>query len=83
MQREQRFFPCRKIYDIGSHFFAVRVKDGSKSYTPESKIVMDLPTAWAFFGLNPTETQSVVQEKVRLLCKSWNEQYAFKRDAVS
>lgn len=49
--------------------------DGTK---PESQIIFDLPTAYAFFAENPDETLSLVGDRVRALAARWNEANGLK-----
>jgi hypothetical protein len=53
----------------------VRIKDSSKSYSPESFAIFDIPTALAFFATQPEETKNEIGEKVRDLTKKWNKKY--------
>jgi hypothetical protein len=53
----------------------IRVKDGSKSYNPETHTILDIPTALTFFHSQPEQTRNLIGEKVRHLVKSWNEKY--------
>jgi len=66
------------LYPIGSCFFLIHLQDGTKAYRPESQIVMDVPTAWAFFGARPDDTLQKVGEVTRNLVRRWNEDYCDK-----
>jgi hypothetical protein len=66
---------CSSLWPLGKFFFVINVSDGSVQYAPESKIVVDIPTAVNFFG-DPESVKSVVGEKVRDLVKRWNEKYS-------
>lgn len=61
---------------MGSYFFSIRVVDHSKDYSPESKVVLDVPTAWVFFGKDGRKTARLVGDMVRRLVKQWNDRYA-------
>ena len=58
---------------MGPYYFAIKVYDLSKSYRPESSIVIDLPAALSFFGNKKT------LERIRNLgtavCEDWNAEF--------
>ena len=56
----------------------LKATDFSKEYKPESKIVMDIPTALNFFLRAPDFTQKMVGEKIGRLVKEWNRTYGAK-----
>jgi hypothetical protein len=51
------------------------VVDFSKEYKPESKVVLDIPTALAFFLRDPELTKKLVGEKIARLVTRWNDTY--------
>jgi hypothetical protein len=65
---------CSEIYPVNDHFFLLSVRDGGKDYVPVSQSVIDIPTAYAFFGLEPKETLSAVNGLVQKLIADYNEQ---------
>lgn len=54
----------------------LKVSDWSKEYKPESKIIMDIPSALNFFLINVQHTKNCIAFKTRALIKEWNETYA-------
>ena len=62
---------------IQKHFCLIKVNDGSKDYSPESKTIIDIPTLAAFFGKLDT-TKGIVGEYVRGICENWNKKYLDK-----
>ena len=62
-------WPCSK------HFFLLSLIDNSVSYSPESKIIFDIPTALHFFS-DPIAARRIVGEKTADLCHRWNEQFS-------
>ena len=74
------FYFFSAVYPIGSHFFCISIVDATKSYHPESSLVLDLPTAYVFFGLDPKKTIKRIGDSARALVKEWNQ--AFSRTEV-
>lgn len=65
-----------EIFDVGDHFFHLHAKDLSKDYTPESQIVIDIPSATALFGKeNKAATLARVHGLVGQLTADWNERF--------
>lgn len=54
------------------YFFYARAKDSSKEYSPESQIIIDVPTAVAFFGNADNRTLETIHERVQSLVSEWN-----------
>ena len=57
------------------HYFHAKLVDGTKPYKPESQIVLDLATAYNFFGRNPERTKDLVVRKVHDLTNAWNKKF--------
>lgn len=76
-QRCNFLFCCyySDLLQLGSYFASIRVLDYSKTYSPESKVVLDIPTAWIFFGQDPAKTLQAVGQMVRQLTTKWNQKY--------
>ena len=53
----------------------LKVSDWSKEYKPESKIVIDIPSALNFFLINIEHTKKCIAAKTRELVKEWNNTY--------
>jgi hypothetical protein len=53
--------------------------DGTKKYRLESQIVLDIGTAYNFFGRDPERTKSIVCKKVHNQVDAWNEKYIVKK----
>lgn len=70
------FIIYSELYPIGEYFFAIGCIDGSKSYRPESSIVIDLATAYAFFGVNPAETVAKIKESAAKVVNKLNAKYS-------
>jgi hypothetical protein len=66
----------RKIYALGGYFFLLHLIDWSSSWHPESKIIMDIPTAVAFFYEKKEHTRKKVLRMSQQLVDAWNEMYA-------
>ena len=71
------FLNFSQILGVQKHFCLIKVKDGSKSYSPESKVIVDIPTALAFFG-DLTSTKTIVGEYIHKICNQWNSDYVDK-----
>lgn len=71
-------FYFRDLYPVGKHFFALTSVDGSKPHKPVGCSVLDIPTAFAFFGQDPAKTCSRVTAAVYNLVNKWNEANARK-----
>lgn len=63
---------------MGNHFFVLTSIDGSKPHKPVGCSVMDIPTAYAFFGSDPSKTCARVTAAVNGLVQRWNEVEALK-----
>jgi len=50
---------------------------------PESQIIFDIPTAYAFFGEKPEDTLKTVRTAVHSLVQGWNEEYVTKKNKVN
>ena len=62
---------------MSDHFFYLHARDESKTYAPESQIVIDVPTAIAFFGSDGKDsTLELIHGRVKSLVEEWNAQYA-------
>ena len=64
---------------MSEYFFMLKVSDWSKEYKPESKIVIDIPSALNFFLININHTKKCIASKTRELVKEWNDAF-FGRD---
>ena len=71
------FYFFSNLLGIQKHFCLIKVNDGSKDYSPESKTIIDIPTLAAFFGKLDT-TKGIVGEYVRGICENWNKKYLDK-----
>jgi len=72
-------FFCRELYGFEGHFFLISAVDGSKSYHPESKIIIDLTTAYTLFGNRPDRTIAKIGDAVRSICETWNQDWSENR----
>jgi hypothetical protein len=62
---------------VGQHYFLMRAKDDSKTYSPESQVVFDIPTAVAFFGEKArAATLEKVHQMALALVSEWNRHFA-------
>lgn len=61
----------------------MHVIDRTKAYMPESQIIFDIPTAYAFFGEKPEDTLKTVRTAVHSLVQGWNEEYVTKKNKVN
>ena len=60
------------IFPVSDYFFLLKISDWSKEYKPESKILMDIPSALNFFHKDPKFTLSMITSKVEKLANGWN-----------
>ena len=65
-------FTFSEIYPVKEYFFYIAVRDRSMGYERFNQIVIDIPTAFAFFGEDPSETNDLVGQLVRTVVTSWN-----------
>lgn len=63
------------------NFFLIKVVDNSREYCPESKTILDIPTAYRFFS-DPDSTKRIVLESARNIVEKWNELYYEKNGEV-
>lgn len=60
------------LYPLDGHFCAVHLTDGTKTYRPESQIVLDLDTTFGFFGGDRAKSLARIASEVESLCDEWN-----------
>lgn len=60
------------IYPLERHFFCVTALDRSKTWNHLTTAIMDVPTAYAFFGADPQATLNKLSQLVGELTSSWN-----------
>jgi hypothetical protein len=65
----------RKIYALNGFFFLINLIDWSVPWHPESKIIIDIPTAVTFFLEKKEHTKRKVTEMSQKLVDAWNEMY--------
>jgi len=71
-----------EIYPVSEYFFYLRAMDQSKTYTPVSQTVIDIPTAIAFFGPDGcSDTLARVHTGVERLINEWNRRFC-RNDVV-
>jgi len=68
-------FVYRKIYALNGFFFLINLIDWSVPWHPESKIIIDIPTAVTFFLEKKEHTKRKVTEMSQKLVDAWNEMY--------
>lgn len=66
------------MYPVSSHFFCITALDRAKTWNPITTAVLDVPTAYAFFGASPKETVSKMEKLVLSLADTWNADQAKK-----
>lgn len=67
------------IYPLGNHFFCITALDRSKTWNPVTTAILDVPTAYAFFGSNPRSTMDRLNQLVNDLVSSWNQNQRNKK----
>lgn len=67
---------------MASHFFCIAALDRAKTWNPVTTAILDVPTAYAFFGANPAETANKLESLVEGLVETWNADQV-KRTSVS
>ena len=55
------------------------MKDGSVDYTPETKIIIDVPSALNFFA-DPDANKSFIGDQVKDSVNRWNKKYLNKQE---
>jgi hypothetical protein len=68
------------LFPLQKHFFHLKLVDGTKKYRPESQIVLDIATAFNFFGRNPQRTKAIVVKKVHQIVEAWNDKYIKRKE---
>jgi len=63
---------CSAIFPFSGFFCAVHLTDGTKTYRPESQIVLEAGTALAFFGGDRSRSVDRVRSELVALCNEWN-----------
>jgi hypothetical protein len=56
--------------------------DWSQAWHPESKIILDIPTALNFFLENKIVTKRKIGEMARHLVSAWNAMYAGTKNVI-
>lgn len=74
------FYYFSGLFPMEKHYFHAKLVDGTKPYKPESQIVLDLATAYNFFGRNPERTKDLVVRKVHDLTNAWNKKFFVERE---
>ena len=64
------------LFPVARHFFLLKVVDWSKSYKPESKSLLDVPSALNFFLRDTRYTLEVVEQRLREYVNLWNVTYS-------
>jgi len=75
------FFPIfafSDLYPVSSHFFCITAVDKAKPYVPVTTALLDIPTAWVFFGANPAGTLLKLQTILKKMIAEWNEEHRGK-----
>jgi hypothetical protein len=76
------FYYYRKIYALGGYFFLLHLIDWSSPWHPESKIIIDIPTALSFFLDHREHTKKKVAKMAQKLVDAWNEAYAGTKNVI-
>jgi len=66
------------LYPVSTHFFCITALDRSKTWNPVTTAILDVPTAFAFFGANARDTLDRLDQVVQNLTMSWNCDQAIK-----
>lgn len=65
-------FAFSSLFPFGRHYCAIHFTDGTKSYRPESQIVIDPSSCFAFFSADPASTLRTVAKELEELSTAWN-----------
>ena len=68
-------FFCRAIYPVSKYFFLLQTKDLSKEHEPESKIILDVPTAVTILE-DKIGILTHVKNVATAMRDDWNKRYA-------
>ena len=59
-----------------SHFCLIKTIDATRPYAPETKIILDVPTALNIFSFSGIpQLIDTVKERINILCNNWNKDY--------
>ena len=72
----------RSIYPVAKYFFVVQTIDGSKSYKPENKLVLDIQAGVTIFE-DELGILAHVQEVAKELSDRWNATYVNRPEVSS
>lgn len=72
------FHCCSKLYPFNEHFFAISAIDRTLSYAPETKIVLDIWSAFKILRENAGFTAHKLSKQAKELCEKWNDKYSRK-----
>jgi len=72
-------FHFSTLYPYNGHFFAISAKDRTLSYRPETKVVVDIYSAYCLFKRNPKQTLNAINSMVQSICAAWNTKYSSKQ----
>ena len=65
------------LFPFANHYFAVCGVDGSEHYRPESKVVIDIYSAWLVLSpRNASKTLAQVTSTAKEVADSWNADYS-------
>ena len=62
--------------------FRCNALTGPKPTNTESVQVLDLPTAFAFFGANPKGSLTKIRDSAKTVCSQWNELFSDPQASV-
>jgi hypothetical protein len=68
---------------LGGYFFLLHLIDWSTPWHPESKIIIDIPTALSFFLDHREHTKKKVSKMAQKLVDAWNEAYGGTKNVIS
>ena len=67
---------------MGGYFFLLHLIDWSTPWHPESKIIIDIPTALSFFLDHREHTKKKVSKMAQKLVDAWNEAYGGTKNVI-
>jgi hypothetical protein len=67
---------------LGGFFFLLHLIDWSTPWHPESKIIIDIPTALSFFLDHREHTKKKVTKMAQRLVDAWNEAYGGTKNVI-
>ena len=77
--KECLLFAFSLLYPLNGHYFVISGIDRTLSYTPETRSVLDIASAYTVFCKLSNLTVHKISKQVTEICEKWNLKYEAKQ----